>query len=443
MAVEHTSNIRVLMFPYLAYGHITPFVEVAKKLADRGFSIDLCSTPINLSFIKEKIPHKYSSSIQPVELHLPDTSELPPHYHSTNGLPAHLLPIVYKDLMMAKPQFYQIMKDRKPDVLVHDIMQPWSTEIASSLNIPAIKYFIGSGATCCYHGHFHCKPGVEFPFPALYLNDYEIKTDRSVEVEVVEEGERIMLLNTSRAIDGKYMDYLSEIGEVKILPTGALVQDEDAGDMEEMEIITWLGKKKEHSTVFISFGSENFLTKEEMEEVAYGLELSNVNFIWVVRHPRGEQVVKIEEALPQGFLERIGERGRIFEGWAPQIRILNHEGIGAFVTHCGWNSTLESIEVGVPMIALPVNPISDQPINARLNVDNGIAVELARDGNGKFHRGSIAETIKDVIFGEIGEDLRRKVKSLGENIKLLREEEMDEVAEVIKQVCEKKQSKNA
>lgn len=60
MAVEHTTNLRLLMFPHLAYGHITPFLEVAKKFSDRGFSIDLCLTPINLGFIKNKIPHKYS-----------------------------------------------------------------------------------------------------------------------------------------------------------------------------------------------------------------------------------------------------------------------------------------------------------------------------------------------------------------------------------------------
>ncbi|KAH0673512.1 hypothetical protein KY284_024599 [Solanum tuberosum] len=240
------------------------------------------------------------------------------------------------------------------------------------------------------------------------------------------------------------MDYLSEVDRSKILPIGVVIvnEEDDAGDME---IIQWLGKRKEHSTVFVSFGSENFLTKEEMKEVASGLKLSNVRFIWVVRFPRGEHVVKLEEVLPQGFLERIGERGRIVEGWAPQTRILKHPSIGAFVTHSGWNSTLESIEFGVPIIALPMNFYSDQPMNARLLVENGVAVEMARDGNGKIHRGYIAETIKDVIFDEkIGEDLRKKVKSLGENIKLLREKEMDGVVEVIKQICEKKnQSKNA
>ncbi|KAH0673513.1 hypothetical protein KY284_024600 [Solanum tuberosum] len=107
MAVEHeTTKLRVLMFPYLAYGHITPFFEVAKKLSDRGFSIDLCSTPINLSYMKKKIPHKYFCSIQLVEFHLPDMSELPPHYHTTNDLPLHLQSTLYKALMMSEPQLY-------------------------------------------------------------------------------------------------------------------------------------------------------------------------------------------------------------------------------------------------------------------------------------------------------------------------------------------------
>ncbi|XP_055811407.1 beta-D-glucosyl crocetin beta-1,6-glucosyltransferase-like [Solanum dulcamara] len=445
MAVEHTTNLRVLMFPYLAYGHLTPFLELAKKLSDRSFSIDLCSTPINLNFIKKKIPHKYSCSIQLVEFHLPDLPELPPHYHTTNGLPLHLHSTLYKALVMEKPQFYQILKDQKPDVLVYDIMQPWAARVASSLNIPAIRFCNTSAATCCYFGHFQLKPGTEFPFPSLYLKDYEQEIERHIELEVEEEGERIMLLNSSRAINAKYIDYLSEIGRANILPTGVVIQDlEDAGDMEETELIQWLGKKKEHSTVYVSFGSEYVLTKEEMEEVAHGLELSNVHFIWVVRFPSGEQVVNLEEALPQGFLESIGERGRIVEGWAPQARILKHPSIGAFVSHCGWNSTLESIEFGVPIIALHMNFCSDQPMNARSVVENGVAVEIARDGNGKLHRGYIAETIKEVILGEkIGEDLRRKVNSLGENIRLLREEQMDGVAEVINQLCEKNQSKNA
>ncbi|KAL3344582.1 hypothetical protein AABB24_023831, partial [Solanum stoloniferum] len=99
--IEHKTNVRVLMFPYLAYGHITPFFELAKKLSDKGFSIDLCSTPINLILIKKKITQKYCCSIHLVEIHLPNLPELPLHYHTTNGLPIHLQSTLYKAITMS------------------------------------------------------------------------------------------------------------------------------------------------------------------------------------------------------------------------------------------------------------------------------------------------------------------------------------------------------
>ncbi|WMV53544.1 hypothetical protein MTR67_046929 [Solanum verrucosum] len=84
------ATLKVLMFPFLAYGHISPFLNVAKKLADRGFLIYFISTPINLKSIIKKIPEKYADSIQLIKLHLPELPELPPHYHTTNGLPPNL-----------------------------------------------------------------------------------------------------------------------------------------------------------------------------------------------------------------------------------------------------------------------------------------------------------------------------------------------------------------
>uniref|UniRef100_A0A3Q7GPC5 Uncharacterized protein n=1 Tax=Solanum lycopersicum TaxID=4081 RepID=A0A3Q7GPC5_SOLLC len=125
------------------------------------FTIDLCSTPINLSYIKKKIPHKYSCSIQLVEFHLPYMSEPPPHYHTTNGLPLHLQSTLYKAFMISEPQLYQILKDTKLDVLIVDAM-----------------------------------------------------------------GSKVI---------------------------------QDVEDMEETELIEWLGKQKEHSTLYVSFGSENKL----------------------------------------------------------------------------------------------------------------------------------------------------------------------------------------
>ncbi|XP_049381451.1 anthocyanidin-3-O-glucoside rhamnosyltransferase-like [Solanum stenotomum] len=143
---ELLSTLRVLMFPFLAYGHISPFLNVAKKLADREFLIYLCSTPINLKYASKKIPEKYADSIQLVELHLPELPELPPHYHTTYDLPHHLHHTLQKALKMSKPNFSKILENLKPDLVIYDILQQWAERVANEHNIPAVK-LLTSGET--------------------------------------------------------------------------------------------------------------------------------------------------------------------------------------------------------------------------------------------------------------------------------------------------------
>ncbi|KAM3282865.1 beta-D-glucosyl crocetin beta-1,6-glucosyltransferase [Capsicum chacoense] len=438
------STLRVLIFPFLAHGHITPFLNVAKKLADRGFLIYLCSTPVSLKSIINKIPEKYSESINLVELHLPELPELPPHYHTTNGLPLHLNHILHKALKMSKPNFAKILQNLKPDLVIYDILQQWTEDVANEQNIPAVKFLTFGAAVISYFSHLIRKSGVEFPFPAIYLRKIEqvkmsemmaksAKDKQPDDVDPFADGKaQTMLINTTRTIEAKYIDILSELNSWKVFPVGPPVQDPITSDVDEVELIDWLGTKDENSTVFISFGSEYFLSKEDMEEIAFGLELSNVNFIWVARFPKGEEK-NLEDTLPKGFLERIGDRGRVLDKFAPQSRILNHASTGGFISHCGWNSVMESIDFGVPIIAMPIH--LDQPMNARLVVELGVAVEIVRDDDGKIHRGEIAGTLKDVITGKMGENLRAKARDISKNLKSVKGEEMDVVTEELIRFC--------
>ncbi|KAM3360189.1 beta-D-glucosyl crocetin beta-1,6-glucosyltransferase-like [Capsicum galapagoense] len=449
MATEVTElrkTLRVLMFPFLAYGHITPFLDLSKKLADRGFLICLCSTPINLKSTKPNIPEKYSDSIQLVELHLAELPELPPHYHTTNGLPPHLNHTLQKALKMSKPNFAKILQNLKPDLVIYDVLQQWAENVAKEQNIPAVRLGISGAAAISYFFNLVRKQGVGFPFPAIYLRKIEqvkmremsakyAKDKQPDDVDVFVDGNtKIILMSTSRTIEAKYIDFLLEVSNWKVFPVGSPVQDPITSDVDKVEVIDWLGMKDENSTVFVSFGSEHFLSKEDMEEMAFGLELSNVNFIWVARFPMGEEQ-NLEDALPKGFLERIGDRGRVLDKFAPQPRILNHPSTGGFISHCGWNSVMESIDFGVPIIAVPIR--NDQPINARLMVELGVAVEIVRDDDGKIHQGEIAETLKDVITGKTGENLRAKVRDISKNLKSIRGKEMDVAANELIQLCKK------
>ncbi|XP_076886488.1 mogroside IIIx synthase-like [Bidens hawaiensis] len=192
----------------------------------------------------------------------------------------------------------------------------------------------------------------------------------------------IVLVKSFKEVEGKYANYLSKLTGKKIVPVGPLVAEPSHNaNLKQDSVMQWLDTKAAGSTVFVSFGSEYFLSSDDLEEIAHGLELSNVNFIWILRFPKSETKVELSEHLPLGFLERVKDRGLLVDGWAPQAKILRHENIGGFVSHCGWNSVLEAMKFGVPIIAMPMH--LDQPVNARLAVEVGVAVEVLRDENGR------------------------------------------------------------
>ncbi|KAL0457358.1 UNVERIFIED_CONTAM: UDP-glucosyltransferase 29 [Sesamum latifolium] len=427
---KRDSKFRVLMFPWLAHGHIFPFLELAKRLSRRNFSIYLCSTAVNLDSIRTNTGKDVSDdpSIELVELHIPPSSELPPELHTTKNLPPSLLPALLQAFQTSSISFSDIMNSVKPDLLIYDFFQPWAPKLASSKE--------GSTST--------------FPYQAIYLLDHE-STNLRVRIEPnIKDAEKdfafgnfklstdIILMKSSRGVEGKYMDYLSNRCKKQIVPTGPLIAEASHYDDEKLsEIMRWLSEKQEYSTIYISFGSECFLSKNQIEVIAKGLALCNVNFLWVVRFPIGEKSTSIEAALPAGFLETVKDRGIVVPGWAPQTKILAHPSTGGFVSHCGWSSIMESMYFGVPVIAMPMK--FDQPINARLVVETGAGIEVERDGNGHYLAEGLAKAINKVIVEKpFCEDLRDGAERLSESMKESEEREVNEVAEQLLKICKKK-----
>ncbi|XP_031099695.1 beta-D-glucosyl crocetin beta-1,6-glucosyltransferase-like [Ipomoea triloba] len=442
---EEDRRVSVLMFPFLAHGHIIPYLGLAKNLSDRGFLIHLCSTPIILVSVKKMIPEKYLDSIRLVELHLPELPGLPPSCHTTNGLPRDLQPTLFKALKMSKPNFAKIMETLTPDLLVFDFLQVWAEGVARALNIPAVSFYNVSAATSSYIRFAIRNPGSEYPFQPLRLKGYSEAIFRAA-FSHLKFGERdsmpnphMVLVRSSMEMEPKYIEFYSQFIGCKVVPIGLLAQDleeqMEKPHHDKMELLEWLWKKEEGSVVYISFGSEYFLSREDIVEIAHGLELvgSNVSFIWVLRFPHGEQV-SAEDSLPKGFLKRIGESGRIVEGWAPQVEILNHPSVGGFLTHCGWNSIMETLNFAVPIIAMPMH--SDQSVNAKLLVEMGLAVEITRDDDThRLCREVIARTVKEAIGGKSGEGLKTRVKDMSKRLKMKQKEEMDAAAMELRKLC--------
>ncbi|EFH46508.1 UDP-glucoronosyl/UDP-glucosyl transferase family protein, partial [Arabidopsis lyrata subsp. lyrata] len=184
------------------------------------------------------------------------------------------------------------------------------------------------------------------------------------------------------------------------------------GPVLHLEILRWLDEQPPKSVVFLCFGSMGGFTEEQTREVAVALDRSGHRFLWSLRRAspnimmeRPGDYTNLEEVLPEGFLERTSDRGKVI-GWAPQVAVLEKPAIGGFVTHCGWNSMLESLWFGVPMVTWPL--YAEQKVNAFEMVEElGLAVEIR-----KCIRGDL------LLIGEMetvtAEDIERAIRRVME-----------------------------
>ncbi|KAF3443525.1 hypothetical protein FNV43_RR13209 [Rhamnella rubrinervis] len=179
---------------------------------------------------------------------------------------------------------------------------------------------------------------------------------------------------------------------------------------EDSSCIAWLDKQSHNSVIYVSLGSIISTGEKEIAEMAWGLANSEQPFLWVIR-PGSVSGSDWVELLPKGFRDGVGERGCIVK-WAPQKEVLGHEAVGGFWSHCGWNSTLESISEGVPMICKPC--FGDQRVNARYVCHEWrVGLELE-----KLERKDIERAIRKLILDDEGKDMRVRAKDLKEKVEV-------------------------
>lgn len=210
---------------------------------------------------------------------------------------------------------------------------------------------------------------------------------------------------------------------------GPLIKQDEVITEKDAEILAWLDNQPPDSVLFVVFGSGGTLTSEQLTELAWGLEMSQQRFILVARKPSDASAsaayfnVGSDENdpllhLPAGFVKRTEGRGLVVPSWAPQVAILNHPSTGAFLSHCGWNSTLESVIHGVPVIAWPL--YSEQRMNAAfLAEEAGVVLKFSKvPGEELVDRREIEKTVRIVMEGEKGKAMRRRSKELKESAKI-------------------------
>ncbi|XP_051143738.1 hydroquinone glucosyltransferase-like [Andrographis paniculata] len=234
-----------------------------------------------------------------------------------------------------------------------------------------------------------------------------------------------IILNTFKEMEPGAIEALQkkEIGNPTIYPVGPLIRtgSNPNPDSETRQCLKWLDRQPSGSVLYVSFGSGGTLSHDQTIELAVGLEMSEQRFLWVIKCPDSKpsyfNVKNSDDPLaylPEGFLDRTAGRGLVVPGWVPQEEILARESTGGFLTHCGWNSTLESVVNGVPMIAWPL--YAEQRMNAvMLQEDRRVALrspekKLGENRNFVVGRLEIAEVVKELMVE--GKEIRDRIRKL-------------------------------
>ncbi|KAJ4769766.1 Glycosyltransferase [Rhynchospora pubera] len=226
----------------------------------------------------------------------------------------------------------------------------------------------------------------------------------------------LVLINTFEELES---EALKSIEEVEILPIGPDIPSlfentkektesmgSDLFQTDSKNYMEWLSTKQNSSVVYVSFGSVSSMSKKQMEEMQCGLKASGHPYLWVVRKNNREEEVVLDEGHDSMVVQ-----------WCNQVQVLSHPSIGCFVTHCGWNSTLESLAYGIPMVAVP--QWTDQDTNARMVVEWGTGVRAEVNKEGVLKREVLESCLETVMGnGECGIKIRQNAKVWEEKAKM-------------------------
>jgi UDP:flavonoid glycosyltransferase YjiC (YdhE family) len=430
-------KLHIAMFPWLAFGHMIPYLELAKLIASKGHRISFVSTPRNIDRLP-KLPPSLASLINFVKLPLPHVDNLPENAEATIDVPLKVVPFLKKAYDALQESMNRFLQDSRPDWLLHDFVPYWLPAIARNLGIPTAFFSIVTAACLGFVGTKACmaerKSPEDFTVPPRWVPFHTTVSFRLFEVlkifdhgvtgveETVSDFYRfteslqgcdVVAVRSCVEFEPEWLRLLEDLNGKPVLPVGQLPTTAyDSGDDTDTWrwMKAWLDRQSKGSVVYVAFGSEAKPSQTELTEIALGLEQSEVPFFWVLRTRKGPADTEVIE-LPEGFEERTKERGVVCTSWAPQLKILAHDSVGGFLTHSGWSSVVEALLFERPLILLTF--FADQGINAKVLDEKKIGYLIPRnEQDGSFTRDSVAESVRLVIVEEEGKKYREKAKEM-------------------------------
>ncbi|KAL2906361.1 UDP-glycosyltransferase 84B1 [Bienertia sinuspersici] len=428
--MDQEKEIHVLFVSLCYRGHINPMVRFAKLLISKGLHVTLATT----NNARDRLLNGWASEANLINFEFFDDGleDEVDRDINLNILLEDYLPTLGAD-NLSNLMISLEGKGKKFACMVNNCFVPWVTKVAAKHNIPCSMLWIQSCATYGIFYHYHKSPSLfnplndpnnTFNIPGLPL----LKTHDLPTVILPSSPPHFInvILETMNILDQYKWVFGSSFYELEdsvitsmlqfkpIIPIGPLVSPnmlrvtEDAPDDEEESdiCISWLDKQGTSSVIYIALGSISVLSQNETDALAMALESdSNRRFLWVRKEGEKGWGRKMGE-LPKGFMENTKARGLIVP-WCCQEKVLMHPSIKCFLTHCGWNSTLETITAGVPVIAYP--DWTDQTTDAKLLVDVfKVGVRMRKSNSCELDREEIERCLVEVSEGPTALDIKEQ-----------------------------------
>ncbi|KAL5581582.1 hypothetical protein UlMin_014024 [Ulmus minor] len=439
----------LVFIPFPGKGHLVSMIQLAKQFVDRDdrFSATIlgikspfesASDSNNSPPIDASNPSIRYFDVKPLD---PPSSETSRENYRKHYMESHNSPIkdIITNHVLTKPVSFA--------GLVVDLFCTSMIDVAEELGVPSYVFFTSGAAFLgfmFYHLSRHEQDGVtEFNesdpesnissytnqvparvFPSLTLNKQGFAA--CVNITRGMKKSKGIIVNSLQEMESHAIASFRDGETPPVYPVGPLL-DLNAKNPDQTQrdkIVTWLDHQPIKSVVFLCFGSHGSFSAPQLREIAIGLEKSGKRFLWSVRkaqqegRPPGDFTNdELVEILPEGFLERTKEKGMLC-GWAPQVEVLAHKATGGFVSHCGWNSTLESLWFGVPLVTWPL--YAEQQLNAFQMVrELGLAVELRLDSRTDGGDVVIADEIEKAVIRVMEDDceVRERVEEMREKLR--------------------------
>ncbi|KFK35871.1 hypothetical protein AALP_AA4G047700 [Arabis alpina] len=418
------SKPHIMVFPYPAQGHLLPLLDLTHQLCLNGFTISIIITPKNLPYLSPLLS-THPTAVSAVILPFPGHPLLPPGVENVKELGCSSNPLIMASLrQLRKPIIEWLSSHPNPPVaMISDFFFGWTKD----LGIPRFAFFT-SGAFLASILHFlvdklHVFESTEHVSLSELPRSPVFKTEhlpsiipRSTSSEDFENVKDITMnfssygcvFNSCECLEDEYMEYVKQkvghnhvFGVGPLSSIGLISKGNPDSDVDTKALMSWLDGCLNGSVLYICFGSQKVLSKDQCDALALGLENSMTRFVWVAK----------KDPIPDGFEDRVADRGMIVRGWAPQVDVLNHVAVGGFLSHCGWNSVLEAMASGTMILAWPME--ADQFVDARLLVEHkSVAVRVCEGGNTIPNPHELSRIIAETM-GECGREVRARANEMG------------------------------